>query len=65
MIRKAIATKEMSDSDEMIMNFFLDITTLSISKIFKYNGEYHVSTEFVKHVNETERRRRVKLLNNE
>lgn len=57
----AIATKEMSDSDEMIMNFFLDITTLSNSKIFKYNGEYHVSTEFVKHVNETERKRRVKL----
>lgn len=58
---QALATKEMSDSDVMIMNFFLDITTLSISKIFKYNGEYHVSTEFVKHVNETERKRRVKL----
>ena len=27
----------------------------------KYKGEYHVSTEFVKHVNETERKRRVKL----
>lgn len=57
----AIATKEMSDSDVMIMNFFLDITTLSISKIFRYNGEYHVSTEYVKHVNEKERKRRVKL----
>jgi len=58
---QALATKEMSDSDIMVMNFFLDITTLSISKIFKYNGEYHVSTEFVKHVNEIERKRRVKL----
>jgi CRISPR-associated protein Cst2 len=58
---QALATKEMSDSDVMIMNFFLDITTLSISKIFRYNGEYHVGTEFVKHVNETERKRRVKL----
>jgi CRISPR-associated protein Cst2 len=58
---QALATKEMSDSDVMVMNFFLDITTLSISKIFRYNGEYHVSTEFVKHVNETERKRRVKL----
>jgi len=57
----AIATKEMSDSDVMVMNFFLDITTLSISKIFRYNGKYHVRTEFVKHVNETERKRRVKL----
>jgi len=58
---QALATKEMSDSDVMIMNFFLDITTLSITKIFTYEGEYHVSTEFVKHVNETERKRRVKL----
>jgi CRISPR-associated protein Cst2 len=58
---QALATKEMSDSDVMIMNFFLDITTLSISKIFRYSGEYHVSTEFVKHVNEIERKRRVKL----
>lgn len=58
---QALATKEMSDSDVMIMNFFLDITTLSITKIFKYEKEFHVSTEFVKHVNETERKRRVKL----
>lgn len=58
---QALATKEMSDSDIMVMNFFLDITTLSTSKIFRYNGEYHVSTEFVKHVNEIERKRRVKL----
>ena len=58
---QALATKEMSDSDIMIMNFFLDITTLSITKIFKYEGEYHVNTEFVKHVGENERRRRVRL----
>jgi len=58
---QSLATKEMSDSDVMVMNFFLDITTLSISKIFRYNGEYHVSTEFVKHVTENERKRRVKL----
>jgi CRISPR-associated protein Cst2 len=60
---QALATKEMSDSDLMIMNFFLDITTLSITKLFRYGADngYHVSTEFVKHVNETERKRRVKL----
>lgn len=58
---QALATKEMSDSDIMIMNFFLDITTLSITKIFNYDGEFHVKTKFVKHVNESERRRRVKL----
>lgn len=58
---QALATKEMSDSDLMIMNFFLDITTLSITKIFRYQGEFHVNTEYIKHVNEKERRRRVKL----
>lgn len=58
---QALATKEMSDSDLMIMNFFLDITTLSITKIFRYKGEFHVNTEYIKHVNEKERKRRVKL----
>ena len=58
---QALATKEMSDSDVMIMNFYLDITTLSITKIFEYKNDYHVSTKFVKHVTETERKRRVNL----
>ena len=58
---QALATKEMSDSDVMIMNFFLDITTLSITKIFRYEEEFHVATEFIKHVSENERKRRVKL----
>ncbi len=57
----AIATREISDSDKMIMNFFLDITTLSISRRFTYNGEFHVETDYIKHVNEGERVRRVKL----
>lgn len=58
---QALATKEQSDSDIMLMNFFLDITNLSISKNFIYNGGFHIQTEFVKHVTETERKRRVKL----
>jgi CRISPR-associated protein Cst2 len=58
---QALATKEFSERDIMLMNFFLDITTLSITKRFEYNGEYHVQTNFVKHVTEIERKRRVKL----
>lgn len=58
---QALATKEQSDSDIMIMNFFLDITNLSISKKFTYQNGFHVQTEYVKHVIDTERKRRVKL----
>jgi len=57
----AIATKEVSDNDLMLMNFFLDVPALSISKRFTYEGEFHVSSDCVKHVTETERKRRVKL----
>lgn len=58
---QALATKEQSDSDIMLMNFFLDITNLSISKKFSYLGGFHVQTEYVKHVTNAERKRRVKL----
>lgn len=58
---QALATKEQSDSDMMLMNFFLDVSNLSITKKFSYNKGFHVQTEYVKHVNEAERKRRVKL----
>jgi CRISPR-associated protein Cst2 len=58
---QALATKEQSDSDLMLMNFFLDISNLSISRIFSYEKGFHVQTKYVKHVNEAERKRRVKL----
>jgi len=58
---QALATREQSDSDIMLMNFFLDITNLSISKRFTYQEGFHIETEYVKHVNEKERKRRVKL----
>jgi len=58
---QALATKEFSQSDMMHMNFFLDITTLSISKGFKYENEFHVKTTYFKHAKEAERKRRVHL----
>lgn len=59
--KQALATKEQSDSDMMLMNFFIDISNLSVSKKFSYEKGFHVKTDYVKHVNEAERRRRVKL----
>jgi CRISPR-associated protein Cst2 len=58
---QALATREFSQCDMMLMNFHLDISSLSISKRFKYENKFHINTDFVKHVNEVERMRRVKL----
>jgi CRISPR-associated protein Cst2 len=58
----SLATREFSQLDIMLMNFFLDIGAVSISKRFTYdNGGFHLNTEFIKHVSEIERKRRVKL----
>jgi CRISPR-associated protein Cst2 len=57
----AIATREYSESDIMHMNFFLDINTLGISKVFKYEDTFHVGTSYIKHINDEERKRRVRL----
>lgn len=58
----SLATREFSQNDLMVMNFFLDISTLSISKRYTYNdGGFHLETEYIKHVDDNERKRRVKL----
>lgn len=58
---QALATNEFSSKDDMHMNFFLEVPTLSISKKFTYEGEFHVNTQYIKHVEEEERKRRAKL----
>lgn len=63
---QALATREFSQSDMMLMNFHLDLSSLSISKKFEYgeksgNKGVHLKTLFVKHVAETERKRRAKM----
>jgi len=45
----------------MLMNFFIDVGAVSIRKDFKYEGEMHLATRYVKHVDEDERKRRVRL----
>lgn len=59
--KQALATREYSQSDMMKMSFFLDIGAVSIRKRFTYRDKLHVDTEFVKHAEEDERRRRVRL----
>lgn len=61
---QAIATKEFSQYDLMRMNFFLDITELSISKEYKYESGFNVSTVYHKHATEAERKRRALLFLN-
>lgn len=58
---QALATREFSQHDVMHMNFFLDISELSISKAYTYENEFNIETRFVKHANESERKRRAKL----
>lgn len=58
---QALATKEFSEYDLMHMNFFLDISALSISKAFKYEKSFNLGTKYFKHTNNLERKRRAKL----
>ncbi len=58
---QALATKEVSQSDLMHMNFFLDISSLGISKAFKYEKSFNVEKKYFKHTTEEERQRRANL----
>jgi CRISPR-associated protein Cst2 len=58
---QALATKEFSEYDLMHMNFFLDVSALSVSKAFKYEGGFNIGTNYYKHADESERKRRARL----
>jgi CRISPR-associated protein Cst2 len=58
---QALATKEFSQKDLMHMNFFLDISALSISKAFEYKNSFNLGTKYFKHAGDDERRRRARL----
>jgi CRISPR-associated protein Cst2 len=59
--KQALATKEFSEYDLMHMNFFLDVSALSISKAFKYEGGFNIGTKYFKHASDGERMRRTRL----
>lgn len=58
---QALATREYSEYDMMLMKFFLDVTSVGVSKTFEYEGGFNVSTNYIKHISDEEKMRRVKL----
>jgi CRISPR-associated protein Cst2 len=58
---QALATREFSEDDDMLMSFFIDVSAVGIRKRFRYEKEMHVATEYVKHIATAERQRRVRL----
>ncbi len=58
---QALATREFSPADLMVMSFSIDVGTVGMRKYFRYEKELHVSTEYVKHYGEAERKRRIRL----
>ena len=59
--KQALATKEFSEYDLMHMNFFLDISGLSVSKAFEYKKSFNLGTKYFKHAGDDERKRRARL----
>jgi CRISPR-associated protein Cst2 len=58
---QALATREFSQADLMLMNFHIDIGAVGIRKRCEYGNDFHLNTEYVKHIDETERKRRIQL----
>lgn len=58
---QALATREFSQDDRMLMSFFVDVSAVGIRKRFGYENELHVRTEYVRHIDEPERKRRIRL----
>lgn len=57
-----IATKEFSQHDDMIMNFYLDMNTLSVTENPDYSNNYNIIVNYDGHgISKAERMRRVKL----
>lgn len=58
---QALATKEFSQSDDMAMNFFLDISEIGIRKSHTYETDFHLQTHYHKFCDGPERLRRAQL----
>jgi len=58
---QALATREFSQSDDMVMSFHIDVGAVGIRKRHKYEKEMHIQTEYIPHIDENERKRRIRL----
>lgn len=59
--KQALATNEYSQTDNMLMNFHLDVSAVGLTKAYRYQDEKHIATEYDVHVDAAEKLRRVKL----
>lgn len=59
--QQALATREFSQDDLMLMNFHIDVGAVGIRKRCEYGNDFHLNTEYVKHIDESERKRRIRL----
>ncbi len=59
--QQALATREYSQDDLMLMNFHIDIGAVGIRKRCEYGNDFHINTEYIKHIDESERKRRIGL----
>lgn len=57
----AVATREFSQGDIMHMNFFLDVNALGVSKVFNYEDNFSIGSNYISHIDNPERKRRAKL----
>lgn len=58
---QALATREYSQKDMMLMNFHLDVTALGVAKTFTYNGGLNISSSYHRFASDEERKRRAKI----
>jgi CRISPR-associated protein Cst2 len=58
---QALATREFSQEDLMVMSFHIDVGAVGIRKRCKYENDFHLNTEYIKHIDENERKRRIRL----
>ncbi len=63
---QALATREFSQDDLMVMSFHIDVGAVSFRKYYKYGSAgnvagVHLETMYARFANETERRRRIRL----
>lgn len=60
--KQALATNEYSQTDNMLMNFHLDVGAIGLTKKYRYENEKHIATEYENHLPDAaEKMRRVKL----
>lgn len=61
--KQALATNEFSQGDLMQMSFHLDVSAVGVTKLYNYDDDAHISTDYQDHLDDKpgERKRRIQL----